>query len=101
MARDWLNGHVFKVVLVSRFMPGARLPTYTACGFLGCHLQSFAFAAVIATLAWTSLLFTASRLAGHVILDHLGTWRWLGVVGLAITPIILGRAAAKLRVASR
>jgi membrane protein DedA with SNARE-associated domain len=94
----WLRQRVFKVVLVSRFLPGMRLPTYTACGFLGCNLQQFALAAVVATLAWTSLLFTASRLAGHAILDHLGTWRWLGIVGLALTPVLIARAAARWRV---
>jgi membrane protein DedA with SNARE-associated domain len=101
MGRAWLDGHVFKVVLASRFLPGARLPTYTACGFLGCNLERFAIAAAFATLGWTSLLFTASRFAGHVILDHLGTWRWAGIIGLAITPVILGHAAARLRVGNR
>ena len=58
--RPGCAGAVFKVVLVSRFLPGMRLPTYTACGFLGADLRQFTLAAIVATLAWTTLLF-ASR----------------------------------------
>src|SRR4051794_3234012 len=32
--RAWVCGNIFKVVLVSRFVPGMRLPTYTTCGFI-------------------------------------------------------------------
>src|SRR5579859_6265169 len=28
----WLRARTFKVVLICRFMPGVRLPIYTACG---------------------------------------------------------------------
>src|SRR5579863_6255445 len=54
--RAWLDGRVFKVVLVSRFLPGVRLPTYTTCGFVGANLRQFTLAVVIATLCWTTLL---------------------------------------------
>ena len=45
--RAWLDGRVFKVVLISRFLPGLRLPTYTTCGFVGANLRQFALAVVI------------------------------------------------------
>ncbi len=92
-----VDAQLFKVVLASRFLPGARLPTYTACGFLGCNLRRFVFAAIVATLAWTSLLFAVSIRIGAVILDHLGAWRWVGAVGLAATVVLLGRVAARMR----
>ncbi|HEX3983502.1 MAG TPA: hypothetical protein VHX12_07405, partial [Acidisoma sp.] len=34
IGRDWLNSRLAKVILISRFLPGLRLPTYTTCGFL-------------------------------------------------------------------
>jgi membrane protein DedA with SNARE-associated domain len=95
LAGDWLDGRVFKVVLISRFLPGARLPTYTACGNLGCNLRQFAMAAVVATLAWTSLLFAVSLAAGHFIIAHMGTWQWAGAIGLALTPVVLSQLAAR------
>ena len=101
LAGECLDEHLFKVVLISRFLPGARLPTYTACGFTNCDFRRFALAAIVATLAWTSLLFTASLFAGQAIIAHLGTWRWLGIIGLAATPVVLGHAAARLRTSTR
>jgi membrane protein DedA with SNARE-associated domain len=90
----WISGRIFKVVLVSRFLPGLRLPTYTTCGFVGADLRQFTLAAVVATGAWTSLLFAASLKVGHFLMDHLGAWRWAGAAGFVIFIIVAGRAAA-------
>lgn len=92
--RAWISGRIFKVVLVSRFLPGLRLPTYTTCGFIGADLRQFTLAAVIATGAWTSLLFATSLRVGHFLMDHLGTWRWAGAAGFVAFIILAGRVAA-------
>lgn len=92
--RAWIGGRIFKVVLVSRFLPGLRLPTYTTCGFVRADLRRFTSAAVVATLCWTSLLFTVSLKVGHFLMDHLGAWRWAGAAGFVVFVIIAGRAAA-------
>jgi len=98
---SWLRGRVFKVVLVSRFLPGMRLPAYTACGFLGADFRRFALAAIIATLAWTTLLFGVSLRLGQVLIDHFGAWRWAGAAGFALTLLIVGRLAARAQPAIR
>lgn len=90
----WISGRIFKVVLVSRFLPGLRLPTYTTCGFVGADLKRFTFAAILATAAWTSMLFATSLKLGHFLMDHLGAWRWTGAAGFVIFIILAGRAAA-------
>ncbi len=82
--RAWLDGRVFKVVLISRFLPGMRLPTYTTCGFVNADLKQFALAVVIATICWTSLLFGVSLRIGEVLMDHFGAWRWAGAAGFAV-----------------
>jgi membrane protein DedA with SNARE-associated domain len=99
--RDWLEGRVFQVVFISRFIPGARLPTYTACGFLGANWRRFALAAVIATLIWTSLLFGISLKVGALLMQYLGAWRWAGGIGFAAVIILAGRTAARLQEARR
>ncbi len=99
--RDWLDGRVFQVVFISRFIPGARLPTYTACGFLRADWRRFALAAVIATLIWTSLLFGVSLKVGALLMQYLGAWRWAGGIGFALVVILLGRTAARLQEARR
>ena len=99
--RDWLEGRVFQVVFISRFIPGARLPTYTACGFLGAGWRRFALAAVVATLIWTSLLFGVSLKIGALLMEYLGPWRWAGGIGFALVIILLGRTAARMQEARR
>jgi membrane protein DedA with SNARE-associated domain len=95
--RNWLNRHVFKVVFISRFVPGARLPTYTTCGFLGVNLTQFTLAAIGATLIWTSALFALSLRVGKFLLEQAGTWRWVGALGFIVVIIVMGRIAAKVQ----
>lgn len=99
--RAWISGRIFTVVLVSRFLPGMRLPTYTTCGFLGANLRQFTLAAVFATACWTSLLFTVSLKLGQFLMDHLGAWRWAGAAGFVVFIILAGRAAAAATQAAR
>jgi membrane protein DedA with SNARE-associated domain len=100
--RAWIDGRIFRVVLGSRFLPGLRLPTYTTCGFVGADLRQFTLAAIIATGAWTSLLFTTSLRVGQFLMDHLGAWRWAGAACFVVVIILAGRAAASgLKEASR
>jgi membrane protein DedA with SNARE-associated domain len=99
--QSWFGRNVFRIVFISRFIPGARLPLYTACGFFGASLGRFAVAAVLATLIWTTLLFTVSLQIGHFLIDHLGEWKWLGMGGFALTIILVGRMVASMRSSSR
>lgn len=92
--RGWISGRVFRVVLVSRFLPGMRLPTYTTCGLVGADLKRFALAAIVATLCWTSLLFAVSMRIGEFLMDHFGVWRWAGAAGFVVFIILAGRAVA-------
>jgi membrane protein DedA with SNARE-associated domain len=93
--RQWLERHVFKVVFVARFLPGVRLPTYTACGFLGASLKKFILAAVGATLIWTTALFLVSLRVGKLLIEHLGAWRWVGFAAFILAIILAGRLAAR------
>jgi membrane protein DedA with SNARE-associated domain len=92
--RAWLEARVFQVVLVSRFLPGLRLPTYLTCGFLRASPGQFASAAVIATLCWTSLLFGISLKIGQLLIQHFGAWRWAGAAGFAAFVVVGVRLAA-------
>jgi membrane protein DedA with SNARE-associated domain len=94
-----LDPHVVKVVFVSRFLPGARLPTYTACGYFGVDFKRFTLAAIGATLIWTSLLFGVSLHVGRLIIEHLGAWRWVGIAGFVLTVLLAGRFAARMQAA--
>lgn len=94
--RRWICDNVFKTVFISRFLPGARLPTYTLCGFVQASFTRFAMAAIVATLIWTSLLFAVSLKVGAFLMNHLGVWRWAGIAVFAATIVVAGRLAARM-----
>jgi membrane protein DedA with SNARE-associated domain len=96
-SRDWLAGRVFQVVFVSRFLPGARLPTYTACGFLSADFGRFVLATSSATLIWTTALFALAMRVGQFLMQHLGAWRWGGAIGFVIIIVLIGHLAARLQ----
>ncbi|MBS0999970.1 VTT domain-containing protein [Acetobacter persici] len=95
--RQWLTQKLFKVVFISRFVPGTRLPLYTACGFFNAGLRTFTLATILATMIWTSALFALSLRVGGFLLAHLGAWRWVGIFGFVLVIIIMGRIAARIQ----
>ena len=94
---EWVREHLVRTVFASRFLPGARLPTYTACGFVGADFRVFVLSAIGATLVWTSLLFGLALMAGRVLIDHLGVWRGVGMAGTALAVVLVGYLAAQAR----
>ncbi|HQT38341.1 MAG TPA: VTT domain-containing protein [Acidocella sp.] len=96
LGREWVSQRVIPIVLVSRFIPGLRLPTYTTLGFLHAPLQKFTTAAIGATLIWTSGLFFISMKLGLLMMVYLGAWRWAGLGVFCGMLIITGRLAARL-----
>jgi membrane protein DedA with SNARE-associated domain len=96
LGRHWVSGRMLPIVLVSRFVPGLRLPTYTTLGFLKAPVVKFAAAAIMATLLWTSGLFFISLKLGALMMSYLGAWRWAGLVVFGLLLIATGRIAARL-----
>ncbi len=74
--RGWLEERFESAVFTSRFVPGMRLPTYTAAGFLKLPFRRFVPPVVIGTLIWTSLFFGTAYLFGNLTEQWLGVWRW-------------------------
>ncbi|NHO31015.1 DedA family protein [Acetobacter fallax] len=93
----WTGASLFRVVFVCRFIPGTRLPIYTASGFFGAGFWVFIFATAVATLIWTTALFALSLRLGQVLLDSLGAWRWVGIAGFILSIILVGRHVARMR----
>lgn len=74
--RMWLDTKLFSTVIAARFLPGARLPTYVACGFFAVSFTKFAIPVTGATAVWSVLLFACSYYFGMYTLAYLGIWRW-------------------------
>lgn len=83
--RSWLKRRYVTALIGARFMPGFRLPTYAASGFLKLPFWPFAGIAAGAGMVWTTLIFGLVFFFGVMIVENLGVWRWaLAAVLLAL-----------------
>lgn len=92
--RGWLKRRYIPALIGARFMPGFRLPTYTASGFLGLPFWPFAGVAAGAGLLWTSLVFSLVFFFGLMIVENLGAWRW-AIAAALLAVILLGPMIAE------
>ena len=83
--RDWLENRLVLATFTVRFLPGLRLPAYTATGFFGMPFRRFAMTVMLATAIWTTGLFAAAYFFGAATADLLGNWRW----PISIIPIVV------------
>ena len=89
LASNWLAERGASVVILSRFTPGLRLPTYVAAGLLRTRFWTFSFYFLLAAALWTPLLVGGSAVLGKS-LPH------LAYAGPAL--LLAGVAARRLRI---
>jgi membrane protein DedA with SNARE-associated domain len=95
----WFARHGPVVILFTRFVPGARLPTYVAAGMLRTSVRTFALYFAAAVTLWTPLLVGASMLVGREVLDYLGLARRYApaaLVALGLGLLLVVRLAGRL-----
>lgn len=79
-------------VLLSRFVPGMRLPVFAAAGLARMDGRVFGLAVLIASAGWTSLIFFLSLGPLRYFMDRMdSTWGIVLVVVVLIALIILHR----------
>lgn len=66
-AAEWFRTGGRKVLYLSRFLPGSRLPTYVAAGLVGCPLGVFAGALALAAALWTPALVGLAAWGGKLL----------------------------------
>ncbi len=86
-AKHWLDKNIYGAVIAARFVPGLRLPTYSACGFFKLSFWKFFLATGGAGSIWTGGLFFVTIKFGEHFWQTLGIWRWV-VAFIAIISII-------------
>jgi membrane protein DedA with SNARE-associated domain len=69
-ASEWLAQRGAGVVILSRFTPGLRLPTYVAAGLLRTRFWTFSLYFLLAAVLWTPALVGAAAMLGKS-LPHL------------------------------
>jgi hypothetical protein len=71
-ARDQLVRRLPSAVLLARVIPGLRLATYTACGFVRVPLVPFTIWVVVAVVLWTVGLYGLSAAIGLELAERFG-----------------------------
>jgi len=79
------------LLLSSRFVPGTRLPTYLAAGFLRLPFGRFLLVTGTAVAAWTFGIFLLARIFGAQLLNWLQRWN---AGGWAVVLLVLALAVA-------
>ena len=87
LASNWLAERGASVVILSRFTPGLRLPTYVAAGVLKRDFWTFASYFLLAAVLWTPVLVGAAACSGKS-LPH------LALLGPAL--LLVGVSCSKL-----
>ena len=71
-AREQIVRRLPSAVLLARVIPGLRLATYTACGFVGVPLLPFTAWVAVAVSLWTLGLYGLSAAIGHALAARFG-----------------------------
>jgi membrane protein DedA with SNARE-associated domain len=79
---DWFAQRGSIVILLGRFVPGTRLPTYFAAGLLETGFWSFSAWALLAVAIWAPLLGGGAMLIGRQILPWIETYESWALVWL-------------------
>lgn len=87
--RDWLQKRYMTSLIAARFIPGMRLPTFAASGFLRLPFRTFLLVTLIAAFVWTSIAFAVIFTFGLAAAEALGPWRW-AAAALLVLCVLLG-----------
>lgn len=71
-ARKQLEARLGSAVLLARVIPGLRLATYTACGFMRVAFVPFTAWVTLAVALWTLGLYALSAAVGEALAQRLG-----------------------------
>lgn len=97
-SETWFSTRGTWLLVTSRFVPGTRLPTYLAAGFLRLPFGRFLAVTGVTVAFWTILLFAVVGSFGMVAGEFLHQWNhglWIGIA-IAVVAALLVRFALKL-----
>lgn len=85
----WFQRRGMMAILVSRFLPGTRLPTYFAAGLLDTSFIKFTLYFLVAAAVWTPLLVGASMLLGREVIESALITQQSVLLRIAITALLV------------
>lgn len=89
--RAWLENRFILTVFSARFIPGTRIPTYTASGYFRSSFQKFVATIIGAMSIWTTFLFFATYLFGSLTSQWMKELRWGIAFAVLVTLFLIAR----------
>lgn len=91
-----LKNNLIPTILITRALPGMRLPTFFALGFFHADPIRFILIAGGAVSLWSAFLFSMTYIIGNQVLTALeGPWFWVVVVLLLAVVLVVPRLIIK------
>jgi len=88
-AKAWFLERGAVAILISRFVPGSRFPTYVAAGALGFSFVRFSGWFLLAAVLWTPALVALSAAAGTAFIDTFARFSAYALPGLIALIVVL------------
>jgi membrane protein DedA with SNARE-associated domain len=90
-SEQWFARRGTPILTFSRLLPGARLPTYLAAGFLRVPLSRFLLVTGVASFVWTLVILRLAELFGAKLLDWFHAYKhgWFILLGVGGGLIVL------------
>ncbi|MCI0691344.1 alpha/beta fold hydrolase [candidate division KSB1 bacterium] len=86
---EWFNRQGKKIILLSRFVPGSRLPTYFTAGVLRTNFWSFSLYFLLAAAIWTPLLVGISMFIGEKAFALMTAYKNFAVIAGIVTVVAI------------
>lgn len=84
-----LKMHGMKLIFLTRFLPGTRLPTHIAAGMLRTDVKKFLIYFVLAIMVWAPLIVSLSAFLGRPMLQYLSTYQDYALIIIPAIILIL------------
>jgi len=95
-AEGWFARHGSLALVMSRAIPGSRLPLYVAAGALRLPLRLFAKITALCSAVWVSAIFAIWRFIPRVSSGHQRLLPWLLTALVLFAPWLLSKTARSL-----
>lgn len=92
-AEGWFAKHGWFALIMSRAIPGSRLPLYVAAGALRLPVRLFAKTTAVCSAVWVSAIFAIWRFIPKASSGHQKWLPWLITALVLFAPWLLGKTA--------
>ncbi|MEM6812672.1 MAG: VTT domain-containing protein, partial [Pseudomonadota bacterium] len=91
VTEKFLRNNMISSIIIARFLPGMRAPTYIAMGLFSLNFRKFSATVIGAVGIWIILLFTLIYKVGEQVMDLHAAYQWSIIACLIIFVFFIPR----------